>query len=61
MAQRKTSSFTLVLPMIVSSQQEKALNIIFEAGRNIYNAVLGEALKRMYLMKQDIFNHFQTN
>ena len=48
----KTPSFILELPLIVTSSDEQSLNIRFEFARQLYNAVLGEALKRLSLIKQ---------
>lgn len=48
----QTPSFVTEIPLIVSAAQEKVLLARLEAGRQIYNACLGEALKRLALYKQ---------
>lgn len=48
----KTTSFITELPLIVSQQDEAVLLARFEAGRQLYNAVLGEALRRLKLCQQ---------
>jgi len=48
----KTPSFVTEIPLIVTPPQEQALLKRFEAGRQIYNACLGESLKRLDLMRQ---------
>lgn len=47
----KTASFVLELPLCVGSHQAKQLRSRFEAGRNLYNALLSEALKRLKAMR----------
>lgn len=49
----QTPTFLLGLPLQVSSQQAKHLRAHFEAARCLYNAVLGEAMKRLRLMRAD--------
>lgn len=46
------SSFVLELPLVVNPQENRVLSARFEAGRQLYNAVLGEALRRLDRMKQ---------
>lgn len=46
MGRSKTNNFTVELPLWASSKQIKKALARFEAGRQIYNACLGEALKR---------------
>lgn len=48
----KTPSFVVELPLRVEQQQEKVLLSRFEAGRQLYNACLGEAMRRLNLVKQ---------
>ncbi len=48
----KDTSFILELPLITTSSDEQSLNTRFESARQLYNAVLGEALKRLRLIKQ---------
>jgi hypothetical protein len=43
----KTPSFILELPLIVSSQSDSELLRRFQAGRQLYNACLNEAMKQM--------------
>ena len=49
---QKASSFVLELPLVVSPHEAKVLSVRFEAGRQLYNAVLGEALRQWDLMRQ---------
>ncbi|MEO1561630.1 MAG: RNA-guided endonuclease TnpB family protein, partial [Cyanobacteria bacterium J06632_19] len=51
MARSTTSSFITELPLKVDSKQEKQLNARFQAGRQLYNACLNEALIRMELVR----------
>src|SRR5258708_9944962 len=53
MARKKAPSCVLELPLVVHSQQAKLLRAHLEAARCLYNALLGEALKRMYRMRRD--------
>ena len=46
MTKSKTASFVLELPLVVDSRQEAVLLARLEAGRQVYNACLGQALKR---------------
>ena len=48
----QTESFVLALPLRVSSAQEKRLLVRLEAARQVYNACLGESLKRLDLLRQ---------
>ena len=48
----KTSSFVCEVPLRVTSVQEDILQTRFEAARQLYNALLGEALRRRDLLKQ---------
>ncbi len=52
MPKAKTPSFVTELPLRVTPGQEVALNKRFEAARQVYNACLGESLKRFDLMRQ---------
>ena len=47
-----TPSFILTLPLKTVSSDEALLNKMFNAGKNLYNACLGESERRYYLMKQ---------
>jgi len=48
----RSSSFACEIPLTVSTAQEKALLARLEAARQIYNACLGEALRRLALLRQ---------
>jgi len=47
----KTPSYTFELPMQTTVADERELAIRFEANRHIYNACLGESLRRLDLMR----------
>lgn len=49
----KTPTFLLELPLQVDAQQAKHLRAHFEAARCLYNALLGEAMKRLKQMRAD--------
>jgi len=49
----KTPTFLLELPLVVNPGQAKRLRAHFEAARCLYNALLGEALKRLRCMRTD--------
>lgn len=51
MARSTTPSFITELPLKVDSKLEKQLNSRFQAGRQLYNACLNEALIRMELVR----------
>lgn len=48
----KTLSFVCKVPLRVTAVQERQLLTRFEAARQLYNAVLGEALRRLRLLRQ---------
>ncbi|TAN40689.1 MAG: hypothetical protein EPN24_04435 [Candidatus Methanoperedens sp.] len=48
----ETPSFVLELPLNTNPMQESTILIRLEAGRQLYNACLGEALKRLDLLRQ---------
>jgi transposase len=48
----KTLSFVTEIPLVVSAIDERVLLSRFEAGRQLYNACLGEAMRRLRLVKQ---------
>src|SRR2546421_12929210 len=50
---RRTPTFLLELPLVVDQAQAKRLRAHLEAARQLYNALLGEALRRMQRMKAD--------
>jgi len=52
MARKTGPSFVLELPLIVNPHESRVLSVRFEAGRQLYNAVLGEALRRLDRMKE---------
>jgi len=49
----KTPTFLLELPLSVDVGQARRLRAHFEAGRCLYNALLGEAMKRLRAMRAD--------
>ena len=51
---KKTPTFLLELPLQVNNQQAKHLRGHFEAARHLYNALLGEAVKRLRRMRADV-------
>ncbi|WP_414584912.1 hypothetical protein [Scytonema sp. PCC 10023] len=51
MARSTTSSFITEVPLIVDSKQESELLSRFQAGRQLYNACLNEAMKRLELVR----------
>ncbi|HLQ27919.1 MAG TPA: hypothetical protein VK140_01620, partial [Ktedonobacteraceae bacterium] len=53
MKKSKTPTFLLELPLVVNPGQAKRLRAHFEAARCLYNALLGEALKRLRCMRTD--------
>jgi len=52
MPKAKTDSFITELPLAVSPADEKRLLARLEAARQVYNACLGESLKRLGLLRQ---------
>jgi putative transposase len=53
MRQKPTPSFILSLPLQVNSQQAAHLHAHFECARQLYNALLSEAMKRLTHMRAD--------
>jgi len=49
----RTPTFLLELPLRVDAGQAKRLHAHFEAARCLYNALLGEAMKRLRAMRAD--------
>jgi len=47
-----TSTFVLTIPLVVKPGEDRILIGRMEAGRRLYNATLGEALRRQGLLKQ---------
>lgn len=52
MARKSTPSFVLELPLQTATAAERVLAIRLDAARNIYNACLGEALRRSDCMRE---------
>jgi hypothetical protein len=52
MPRKRTASFILELPLKTDPADDRACAIILDAGRNIGNAVLGEGLCRLDLMRE---------
>ncbi|ACK69913.1 transposase, IS608 family [Gloeothece citriformis PCC 7424] len=52
MTKASSPSFVTELPLVVDSQQEKELLSKFQAARQLYNALLGEAEKRRKLVQK---------
>lgn len=52
MSQSKTPSFILELSLRVNASQEAVLCTHFESGRQLYNAILGEAKRRLELLRE---------
>jgi hypothetical protein len=50
---KRTPTFLLELPLAVDAGQAKRLRAHFEAARCLYNALLGEAMKRLRAMRAD--------
>jgi len=46
--------FVLELPLVTTPQQERVLDVRVDAARQVYNGCLGEALKRLRLMRQSV-------
>ncbi len=53
MKKSQTPTFLLELPLQVNQQQAKRLRAHFEAARCLYNALLGETMKRLKRMRED--------
>jgi hypothetical protein len=53
MKKSKTPTFLLELPLRIDAGQAKHLGAHFEAARCLYNALLGEAMKRLRRMRAD--------
>src|SRR3569832_1808605 len=52
MAKSTTSSFITTITLVVTSQSESELLSRFQAGRQLYNALLNEAMVRMRLVQR---------
>lgn len=56
MPRSKTPSFITEIPLIAPSQEDSELQSRFQAGRQLYNAILNEAMVRMNLVRgSDLF------
>lgn len=53
MKKSKTPTFQLELQLKVNTGQARLLYVHFEAARVLYNALLGEALKRLQRLRTD--------
>lgn len=51
-SQKKTASMVCEIPLKVTPQQEAILLSRLEAARQMYNAVLGETMRRIDLIRQ---------
>lgn len=58
MAKSTTPSFITTIPLVVTSQDEAELLSRFQAGRQLYNALLNEAMVRMRLVQK--FSQYQS-
>ena len=54
MAKSSTNSFITEIPLVVDSKQEKELLSRFQAGRQLYNACLNEAVIRLELVRKSL-------
>ena len=52
MGKKRSPTFVTEIPLVVTPSQEKILLKRFEAARKVYNACVGEGLKRLRLMRQ---------
>ena len=52
MPKAKTDSFIVEIPLAITPSEEKCLLARLEAARQVYNACLGESLKRLALLRQ---------
>ncbi|MCL6632143.1 MAG: transposase [Alicyclobacillus herbarius] len=52
---KRTPSFVCEIPLRVTRRQEQILEARFEAGRQMYNALLGEAKNRLALVRQSVW------
>lgn len=46
------ASFICELPLVLSGDDERVLVVRLDCARQVYNAVLGESLKRLALLRQ---------
>lgn len=60
-SRRRTPSFVCEVPLRIGQTEERVLAVRLEAARALYNACLGEARKRWFLVKQSrAFQHART-
>lgn len=52
MAKSTSLSFVTTIPLVVTSQAESELLSRFQAGRQLYNALLNESMVRMRLVQK---------
>lgn len=52
MGREKTPSFVCEYPLVLSGDDERVLGVRLDCARQVYNAVLGECLKRLALLRQ---------
>lgn len=53
-ARRRTPTFIIELPLVVSARDEREMLVRLELARQLYNACLGEALRRLDLMRESL-------
>lgn len=51
MPRKRTPTFSVELPLSIRASDEREMLVRLELGRQLYNACLGEALKRLRLMR----------
>jgi putative transposase len=51
-AREETPSFVCELPLVLSSSDERVMSVRFDIARQVYNACLSEALRRVDLMRE---------
>ena len=54
MARRSTPTFIVELPLVVSARDEREMLVRLELARQLSNACLGEALRRLDLMRESL-------
>jgi len=53
-SEKNDNRFILELPLVITRQQEKTLEARLDVARQVYNGCLGEALRRLRLMRQSV-------
>lgn len=56
MARASTPSFVTEIELLPAGKQKKQLRSKFEAARPVYNACLGESLRRLDRIRQSVFS-----